>query len=223
MRNPRHLKALVAACRARGVAIEPRRPAVDFERAGDRITAVVTPGGRFTADRFCLAAGSWSGVVAQRLGFAPAIKPIRGQIVLLQCGASPIRRVVNEGKRYLVPRDDGRVLVGSTEEDVGFDSEPTADVRQDLFAFARSLAPELGESTIERSWAGLRPASGDDLPFLGRIPGWDNMFISAGHFRHGLQWSPGSAVILARLLAGQAAPFDIAAFDPARPAGQAGT
>src|SRR5207244_12004084 len=99
-----------------------------------------------------------------------------------------------------VPRADGRVLVGSTEEDVGFDKRTTARAIHDLLELACSLVPGLADAPLERCWAGLRPGSPDGLPYLGRVPGWDNVFVAAGHFRAGLQLSPGTALVLKECL-----------------------
>ena len=102
LRNPRHLQALVAACEHRGVVIHRNQPAEDFKIAGGRVQSVRTPTASFSADSYCIAAGAWSGRIAARLGVATAIKPIRGQIAVWPS----IGRftVVNEGRRYLVPR-----------------------------------------------------------------------------------------------------------------------
>jgi glycine oxidase len=123
-----------------------------------------------------------------------------------------LTHVVNEGRRYLVPRADGRLLVGSTEEDVGFDGQPTADGIQALLEFAATLVPALKTAHFERGWAGLRPASADGLPYLGRVPRYENAFIAAGHFRSGLQLSPGTAVVMSRVICGREPQFDLAAF-----------
>jgi glycine oxidase len=121
LRNPRHLKALVAACVQRGVEITPGVAADDFEVRGARLRAVRTSVGSLTADQFCLTTGAWSAALAGKLGVAADVRPIRGQIALLATRGQVLSRIVNEGPRYLVPRPDGRVLVGSTEEEVGFD------------------------------------------------------------------------------------------------------
>jgi glycine oxidase len=108
------------------------------------------------------------------------------------------------GSRYLVPRPDGRVLVGSTEEDVGFEKRTTAAAIAELLLLASHLVPGLASAHVERCWAGLRPGSPDGLPFLGAVPGFDNLFVAAGHFRAGIQLSPATALVMKELLLGQA-------------------
>lgn len=212
LRNPRHLKALLAGCAQRGVEIQSGTPAEDFEIHGGRIIAVRSASGRLVADRFCIASGAWSHTVAARLGPPLAIRPIRGQILLLNCQRPLLRAIVNEGSRYLVPRPDGRLLVGSTEEDAGYDRSNTPAGVAGLVEFAMGLAPALGSVQLERTWAGLRPATSDGLPYVGRVSGLDNAFIAAGHFRSGLQLSTGTAAVLARAMCDETPPVDLAPF-----------
>jgi glycine oxidase len=216
VRNPRHLQALIAGCRRRQVSIECNQAVERFGIAGDRVAEVHSRTNRFAAGSVCLAAGCWSAGLAAQLGIEPAIKPVRGQIALLATDRPLLAHVVNEGRRYLVPRDDGRMLVGSTEEDVGFNRQPTADGIKGLLELAASLVPALGSARFERGWAGLRPASADGLPYLGRLPRYENAFIAAGHFRSGLQLSPGTAVTMGRLICQRDPQLDLSPFAPAR-------
>jgi glycine oxidase len=203
VRNPWHLKALQAACAARGVRMRPNCPARLLPRNGGRIEAVETDQGRLTADRYLIAAGAWTDALLEPLGWRPGIRPVRGQIALLNTGTSGVRPLLLHGKRYLVPRGDGRVLVGSTEEDAGFDARPTAAAIAELLHFAALLVPELAHASVERCWAGLRPGSPDGKPYLGVVPGIDNLFVAAGHFRSGIQLSPATALVMKELLLGE--------------------
>ena len=103
---------------------------------------------RYAAGAVCITSGSWSRPLLARLGVTIPLKPIRGQIALLQAKPNLLRRVINEGKHYLVPRADGRVLVGSTEEDVGFLKLTTAAAIGDLLSFARELVPALATRRV---------------------------------------------------------------------------
>ncbi len=124
----------------------------------------------------------------------------------------PAPHVINEGKRYLIPRDDGRVLVGSTEQEVGFDKSTTEAGIGELVKLAGEIIPELTATRIERTWAGLRPASFDGFPYIGRIPGIENAFLAAGHFRSGLHLSPATAVVMSQLIRGETPEVDLAPF-----------
>jgi glycine oxidase len=203
VRNPRHLKALQAACAGRGVSLRPGCPVHELVRSGSRIDAVDTGQGRLTAGRYLVAAGAWSEALLKPLGWQPGIRPVRGQIALLNTGTAGVRPLLLQGKRYVVPRGDGRILVGSTEENAGFDSRTTAAAIADLLQFAASLVLNLAGAAVERCWAGLRPGSPDGKPFLGAVPGVDNLFVAAGHFRSGIQLSPGTALVMKQLLLGE--------------------
>ena len=144
-------------------------------------------------------------------------------MMLLALARPIVSRIINEGSRYLVPRDDGRLLVGSTEEDAGFDKSTTAGGMAGLLEFALGLVPDLAAAQIERSWAGLRPSTSDGLPYLGRVPELENAFIAAGHFRAGLQLSTGTAVVLSQLIRGLEPAIDISSFRVDRDASDART
>ncbi len=212
VRNPRHIKALVAGCQSWGVSLKAGCPVYGFERSGQRIVAVQTPEGRREAGQFLLAGGAWTGHLLQQLGWQVGIKPIRGQIALLLTEKPPVRRILLWGSRYIVPRPDGRVLIGSTEEEVGFAKHTTAQAIHDLLSLATSLVPILGQAHLERNWAGLRPGSPDGLPLMGQVPGVDNLFLAAGHFRAGIQLSPGTALALKEQILGQPLTIPLEAF-----------
>ena len=212
LRNPRHLKALLAACLQAGVTITPHFAAEQFAIYDGELIGVESSAGTLRARQYCFTAGAWTGKILSQLGISVGILPIRGQIVLFRCQQPPIKRVINEGSRYLVPRDDGRVLAGSTEEEVGFDKRNTDEAIADLTAFAQCLVPALADAAIERTWAGLRPGSFDGLPYLGRLPGLSNTFVAAGHFRTGLYLSPATAMVMSQLLCGEQPQIDLAPF-----------
>jgi glycine oxidase len=212
LRNPRHVKALVLACQGLGVELRAGCPCRGFDRSGSRITGLKSDGETLRADRYLIAAGAWTDGLLEPLGCRPGVRPVRGQIALLQTSPPLLARVVLEGKRYLVPRADGRVLVGSTEEDAGFDKRTTACAIGDLLALAQRLAPGLAHAHLERCWAGLRPASPDGLPFLGPVPGLDNLLVAAGHFRAGISLAPATALVMKELVLGQLLTVPLEAF-----------
>lgn len=221
LRNPRHLQALRLACERLGVEITAGAEALDFNIRENRLAAVNTSVGPLQARQFCFTSGAWTGNLCTRLGIPLGILPIRGQMVLFNTSdpapsrgrAAPIlTRILTEGSRYLVPRDDGRVLAGSTEEEVGFDKNTTEEAIADLTAFARGLVPALENAAVEKTWAGLRPASYDGLPYLGPLPGLSNCFVASGHFRSGLFLSPATAVVMSALLRGEEPRIDLGPF-----------
>jgi len=212
LRNPWHLQALIAACQQCGVSITPHVSTYRVEISDDQLTTLETSLGPLKATQFCFTAGAWTGPLLQKLDVQTGIFPVRGQMALFHCERPPIARIINEGSRYLVPRDDGRVLAGSTEEEVGFDKTTTEEAISDLVSFARELLPALRDATIERTWAGLRPGSFDGLPYLGRLPGISNAYVSAGHFRSGLYLSAATAVVMSQLMRCEEPEIDLAPF-----------
>jgi glycine oxidase len=212
VRNPRHLKALQAACARRGVTFSPDCPARALVLGKGRVQAVDSERGPLPAGRFLIAAGAWTDALLAQVGWRPGIRPVRGQIALLETYVPGPRPILLAGKRYLVPRADGRVLIGSTEEDAGFAACPTAAGVAGLLAFAAGLVPALADAPLLRCWAGLRPGSPDGLPYLGAVPGWDNLFVAAGHFRAGLQLSPATGVVLSEVLTGRPPSVPLDAF-----------
>ena len=216
LRNPRHLQALVSACRKRGVDLREDTAVEHLSVAHGRLREVVTTRGPLTANRVCLAAGAWTYELLQWLDIPCGVYPVRGQMIMFRCERPPLRHIVNEGPRYLVPRDDGRVLVGSTEEEVGFDKSTTPAAIADLRRLAGQIVPELERLVPQRSWAGLRPASYDGFPYMGKLPGLENAFVAAGHFRSGLTLSTGTAVVMGRLIRGEDPQLDLSPFRAGR-------
>jgi glycine oxidase len=204
VRNPRHLKALIAACNSLGVDLRPGCPIQSLVLRGDKVVGMQTSAGELHAEQYLLAAGAWTDGLLEPTGWRPGIRPVRGQIALLNTGLPMLRRIVLQGTRYIVPRSDGRVLIGSTEEDAGFDRQTTANAIAVLLQFGTRLVPALAQAPMERCWAGLRPGTPDGLPFLGRVPHWNNLFLAAGHFRSGILLSPITGLLMQQLLLGRA-------------------
>jgi glycine oxidase len=222
IRPPRHLEALRRSCLARGVAITPAAAVRGIEVQDGAVLGLVAgtgaggAGPTFRAGAYVLAAGAWSAGLAESLGLRLETRPIRGQIVLLRLRSPVLERLVNVGIDYFVPRDDGRLLVGSTIEDAGFRPTTTPEAVTRLLALARRMLGPLPEAEVERSWAGLRPGSVDGLPTIGRVPGCRNAFVATGHFRAGVHQSTGTALLMADLITGRAPAVDPAPFAPDR-------
>lgn len=204
VRNPRHVQSLLAACRLNQVDLLPHCPVHVLSAHGSAVM-VDTKEGRIEATRVVVAGGAWTDQLLAGLGWFLGVKPIRGQIALLNTRQKRLRHILLWGKRYLVPRDDGRVLVGSTEEEAGFDPRATAGVVSELIDLAVSIVPSLADATLEKAWGGLRPGSPDGLPYLDRLPVTENVFIAAGHFRSGITLSPASGWVMKELLLGRPA------------------
>ncbi|MGQ9685304.1 MAG: glycine oxidase ThiO [Thiobacillaceae bacterium] len=210
VRNPRLARLLYSAVQAIGVRVLPHTAATRLEVHAGRLTGVETTGGRIACGQVVICAGAWSQGLLGGLALGVDIRPVRGQILLLKGRPGWLPYIVYRAGRYLVPRADGRVLVGSTLEEAGFDKSTTAEVGESLLAFALKTCPGLREAVVERQWAGLRPGSPDNLPTIARHPGVENLYLNAGHFRYGLTMAPAAAELIAALIL-----CDKPALDPA--------
>lgn len=217
IRNPWHLKALRAACLDLGVRLLPGTPVVGWERQEERLVAARTPTDRLSAATFVVTAGAWTSALLQPVGVRTQIEPVRGQIVLLRVDRLPFRQIIESGPRYLVPRGDGRILVGSTEERVGFLKANTAEGVRGLLDFAIGIVPELKQASLERTWSGLRPCAVRGRPYIGQVPDYGNLFLAAGHFRAGLSNSPGTAQVVRELVTGDVPSIDVSHWTPDAP------
>jgi glycine oxidase len=215
--------ALLAACERAGVRLLADR-ATRLRLDGERVTGVTVAGGAsLAAATVVLAAGCWSrqlgGLAAELL---PPVRPVKGQLLHLRgAAADPLcRRNVRGLEVYVVPRADGRVVVGATVEEQGFDTRVTAGAVHDLLRAALELLPDVAELELVETVAGLRPGSPDNAPLLGPA-GVDGLVVATGHYRNGILLAPVTAEAVAELLATGQVPEAIAPFSPARL--QAGT
>ncbi len=202
VRNPRLVKACYGAIQHR-VEIRPQTQVSRLLTSQGRIIGVETAQGKFSADCVIVCAGAWSGNLLQPFLPSPRIEPVLGQMILFRSRPGAIQRIVLHQDRYVIPRRDGRVLVGSTLEYQGFRKQTTQAARDALAAFALERFPLLRQAEIEHQWAGLRPGSPQGIPYIGPVPGVDGLFINAGHFRNGVVLGPASARLLADLVLGR--------------------
>lgn len=197
----RLVRALALTAAAQGAEIREGAPVGGLTVRRGLVQAVQTAEGRVGADVVVLAAGPWTPALASPLGLALDVRPSRGQLVMLRPPAAALRRMLTWRACYLVPKPDGTVVAGSTEEDVGFDARPTAEGIAGLLQFAVRAVPTLGGATVERAWAALRPATADGQAIVGAAPGLPNLVLATGHNRSGILLAP----ITAETVAGQIA------------------
>ena len=214
IRTPLHLAALIADCQYHGVSIEENVTAQLVVR-GDRAELSIageTRSATHANELICVCGGAWSGQFASAVGLAQSVIPIRGQVVMHRLHEPPFNRIVNEGHRYLVPREDGHLLIGSCEEEVGFQKGTTPEMLDSLQQWAESILPELRGMTPEKSWSGLRPGTFDGFPMIGKVPEVSNLYVASGHYRSGIHLAPATAVVLADIMSDQKPAVDVAAF-----------
>jgi glycine oxidase len=189
-----------------------KRVALEDERA---VGVELDDGSLVRGSHVVLAAGSWTSLLTGQSNDAPRVVPARGQIVELKTSVPLLDAVVFGPDCYLVPRQDGRVLIGSTLEFVGFRREVTAGAVAKLLAAAIRLVPALADAELSSSWSSFRPYTADELPLLGpsSTPG---LILMSGHYRNGILLAPISARIVADTVSGKKPPLDLGPFAPER-------
>lgn len=191
---------------------------------GDRLAGVRTADGTdHRAAATVLAAGAWSGEAAWLPPRGrPPVRPVKGQILTLRgpAGAPVCKRIVVTERVYVVPRADGRVVVGATVEEQGFDTRVTAGGIHELLRESYRALPEIAELELVEAVAGLRPGTPDNLPLIG--PGAiDGLVLATGHFRNGILLAPLTAEAVAAVLTEEPRDAELAVADPARFTGEA--
>jgi glycine oxidase len=206
--NRRLLAALEAACRREGVTIERGASGVRVEIENDRVSAVRTQRARFTASHVVNAAGAWAGrIPGVPAAAAVPVAPVKGQMLALSSALPPIRRVTWLEDWYLVPRPEGRLLVGATSEPAQFDRRVTAGAVHGLLAALLERLPVLADAALVETWAGLRPGTPDGLPYLGPTP-VQGYVLACGHYRNGILLAPITASLIAELVDGKRVALD---------------
>ncbi len=203
VRNPRLIQALRGALEKHGVAIQEGAEVQGLQVTQRKAAAVGRHGVVHEAGQIIVAAGAWTAAVLGDLGRGLDIRPVRGQMLLYQCDRPLLRRIVLQEGIYLIPREDGHLLVGSTLEESGFDKSVTDEAGTALRQRAEVILPALRGMAPVRQWAGLRPGSPDNVPVMAPHPEIGNLWVSSGHFRYGVTMAPASARLLADLLLGR--------------------
>jgi len=203
VRNPRLVRALRADIGLRGAVVSEDRQVIRLLAEHGRIRGVETDKGPLHGDCVIVAAGAWTSSLLEPFGAVPDIRPVKGQMLLFGPLPGLLSRIVLKGGHYLIPRADGHILAGSTLEHTGFDKAVTQSARDSLALAAAAMLPGLDGLPIERQWAGLRPGSSRELPWIGRHPAVEGLYVNSGHYRNGLVLGPGSARLLADRVLGR--------------------
>ena len=217
--DPRKLaSALEKAARRQGVDFVTGSPVTEVAVLGGQATGVRTAKSFYAAGVVVNCAGAWA---AQIKPFGAPTRPVKGQMlcVVPKSGTHPagpmIRHTVRTPEVYIIPRSDGRIVVGATVEEAGFDKRVEPETVQRLHRAAEKVAPAIGQMRIHDAWAGLRPGSPDGLPILGPSSR-TGYYMASGHYRDGILLAPITARVMAQLLSGQATDFDLTHFSPLR-------
>jgi glycine oxidase len=214
--NRRLFDALLEAARRAGVRFLTGTTVRDVLIESGRALGVRSAdGARLQAGAVVNAAGCWSAQLGQEAARLAPTRPVRGQILALRNQPPVLRHVIRSAQAYLVPQADGRLVVGSTMENVGFDKCVTPAALRGLLAGAREMMPGLKSLPFVDAWAGLRPDTPDHLPFLGATD-IGNLFIASGHFRNGLLLAPITAKLLTEVILGRPPSLALQPFSPLR-------
>jgi glycine oxidase len=212
-RNPRLLKSLKQDLIQRGVNIIENCKIESATLKANRITEIASDSQRFSVQQLVISSGAWSANLWQQLLndhlIKPDIFPIKGQMIILESPANSINEIVLENDHYLIPRKDGKVLCGSSVEQVGFDKSVSEKEKNNLADFARNLCPSiLKNAPVIHHWAGLRPGTKSGIPYVDKHPEIQNLAINAGHFRNGFAMGPAAAQLLYDLINNQKSDLD---------------
>ncbi len=200
--NRAYAKVLAAAFTMAGGTLHEHSEITGLVVEGNKVRGVRTTEGICLGDQVLLAAGAWTATITGA-GEAAPIHPTKGQMIALRMDPERplIRHAVWGPGSYLVPRNSGRLVIGSTTEEVGFDGRITAGGILQLLAAARHTVPATEDLEIEETWLGFRPTSADHLPVMG--PGHlDGLFIASGHGHNGILLSAGTIELMANWLKG---------------------
>lgn len=193
--NRKLLYALEKYAQLNGIKVIQQTEVVKIISEDKSVIGVETAEQQFFADKVILATGAWTSLI-QTDGFVlPKVKPIRGQMINFHTAKRLFSKVIYSPRGYLVPRQDGRILVGATSEDAGFEKVISDFASEILRETALEIAPSLVNLEITESWTGLRPFAADELPVLGEVA--PNLFIATAHYRNGILLTPITAKIMA--------------------------
>ena len=212
--DPRDLTAAaIAAARHRGIDFSSGDHVLAVEVGDGKTSGVRTNKTRFAAGIVVNCAGAWAGQIEPH---SFPTRPVKGQML---CVVMPekemVRHVVRTPDVYLIPRSDGRMLIGATAEEAGFDKRTVPETIQKLRRAALELVPGLAKARMLEAWAGLRPGTPDRLPIMGPTP-TPGYFVATGHFRDGILLAPITAKVMTRVITGQRPQIDISKFSASR-------
>lgn len=202
IRNPRLLKSIIEYLK--------QHPQVDFyentwidrfEIHNDSIQSIQAQNGQtFFADEFVIATGAWSKHWSEQLDCTIPVTPVQGQMLLFKTPEQWLPTMCMNKVMYLIPRQDGHVVCGSSMDHVHFDQRPSIQTQKNIYKACIEMVPELEHFPVVKQWAGLRPSSPTGIPYIGQIPDLSNLWANFGHFRNGLCMGPASARLLTQLM-----------------------
>jgi len=200
VRNPAMLKSLSQDLHQRGVEIREQTQVKSLLIENGKIKGVQTATGKIKAEKVVACSGAWTRELLPAADKALAVQPVKGQMLMYKASPDLLNQVILHQDRYVIPRRDGRILVGSTLEFTGFDKSISQQANEDLQKVAKSIIPRLADYPVERHWAGLRPGTSDGIPYIYADEKVAGLFVNCGHYRNGVVLGPASARLTADLV-----------------------
>ncbi len=206
VRNPRLVRALHQSMINNTITLYENCEVLSVSTTSSRFNAVQTTTGKIVANHLVIASGAWSSQLFNDIGqhqTSATINPVRGQMMIIKTPPDTLKRIILEDGHYVIPRKDGRVLIGSTIEHVGFDKSITDDAHDKLLQAAIAIVPSLSQFKVEHHWAGLRPGTLNGVPYISQHPEISGVFINSGHYRNGIILGLASAQLMVNIMLGQ--------------------
>ncbi|NHN31367.1 glycine oxidase ThiO [Paenibacillus agricola] len=216
--HPVHLaEALQAALRKLGCAIREWTPVHSLIERQGRIEGVRTAEGVLFADHVIVSAGAWGSALTEPFGIELPLFPVKGQCISVRTETPAIHSTVFTKSCYIVPKLDGSLTIGATQEEAGFNKQCHISSISELHAKATELVPQLAKAEFIRTWAGLRPGTRDGMPIMGYLTQLPGLVLAMGHYRNGILLAPATGRLIRQLLLNERADLDLAPFSPDRP------
>jgi len=204
VRNPRFVKALHQMIKLSDITLRDNCAVLEIKTKNNKFDLVETTCGKIAAENIIIASGAWSADLFNTVDNQEApqidINPVRGQMMIIKTPPGTLKRIILDNEHYLIPREDGRVLIGSTLEFVGFDKSTTNEAHDCLLEAANSIAPALSDYPVEFHWAGLRPGTVNGIPYICKHPDISGIYINSGHYRNGIVLGLASARLMSDLV-----------------------
>jgi glycine oxidase len=213
---PDYVKALEAACCANGVRVAEELESVDIKSWKDEIEVVSKAGQTFKAERMVIASGAWSQELEEIFNLRIPVFPIRGQICAYELGENEVNHIIYTSQGYLVPKANGTLVNGASEDIAGFKTDVTEKGINRLTNWNHNILPFLKKTDPFHRWAGLRPATQDGYPLIGEHPKASHIVFATGHYRNGILLSPITAKVVAAIINDEKTPVPIDLFAPGR-------
>jgi glycine oxidase len=212
IRPPRLMQALRKSMDIRGIPVLDQTKVERILYSDNTLAGIETEKGELSADIVVVTAGAWSHALLADTQLDTEVEPVRGQMIQYQANPGLLRSMVQYRHRYLIPRRDGVILVGSTIEYAGFDKSISSEVVRELKQFAVAMLPSLSHFEVTSTWSGLRPGRPNPIPLIGPHPRIQGLFINTGHFRNGVVLAPASAQLMTDCILSRSSIADKAPF-----------